>query len=90
MTISASSHAVNRTVSGEGPLGQIARVRDALGLGLELEDEVIAASLDEVRRASDPLRRLQAALDSTLGHWLALTRPDVADALSTIVDAVEA
>lgn len=68
----------------------VGELRRRLGLGWEIDDETIVASLGDIRRAGDPLQQLQAAFDSTLGHWLALSRADLADAMAILIGAAGA
>jgi hypothetical protein len=60
-------------------------LRERLGLDGSLDDQSIWVSLREVGRFADPATRLQAAFDSTLGHWLALRTSDLAAALALVI-----
>lgn len=66
----------------------VASLRRDLAIAGTLSDAAIHASLAEVSRFSDPLHRLQAAFDSTLGQWLALNADDYPAALQRMLTAV--
>lgn len=64
------------------------RLRAQFDLDHALDDETIAASFAEISRFEDPFARVQAAFDSTLGHWLALKGFDLESALQLVVAEV--
>lgn len=73
--------------SAEGSVwsDMVATLRERLGLDGALDDSAIAHSIEEINRFIDPNARWQAAFDSTLGHWLALSGRDLHLALAPIV-----
>lgn len=68
--------------------GEVGRLRQSLALTDAVDDRSILSSLEDIARFSDPYARWQAAFDSTLGLWLALTCSDVDAALAVVVAAV--
>jgi len=65
----------------------IGALRECLRIDGSVGDAVIAACLMEIARFDEWHSRWQAALDSTLGHWLALNGADMAIALDILVMA---
>ena len=61
------------------------RVRQLLALDDTLDDTAMLASIVEIARFDDPFARVQAAFDSTLGHWLALRGFNLDAALELVV-----
>lgn len=79
----APDRAAGQTAAGERKV--VSALRQCLGLDDALDDRSILASLDEIARFADPSARRQAALDSTLGHWLALQGMDLDARLRLVV-----
>ncbi len=71
-----------------GLVQEVGRLRQCLALDAVLDDQTILASLEDIACFSDPHARWQAAFESTLGLWLALTCSDVEAALAVVVAAV--
>ena len=60
-------------------------LRQRLELGHALSDDVILTSLETIAARSSPRERWRAALDSSLGHWMAHEGRDLNTALNTLV-----